>query len=102
MAANIDPRDHEREEPAWAQACQEKGVYAQWLSDLQNSFVCNFSPRLRPGAYVHGYKSVWGDSLAAFVNENVPLWIWWGNEPARQIHLSMKQYLPTKGQVEKA
>jgi hypothetical protein len=104
IANNMDERDRMREEPSWSASCRlKKGVHPQWLQDLQQSFVCNFSPGFRVGAYVNGYLSTWAKAFPAFQIANVPLWIWWGLEPSiPRDKIVMKLYLPTVQEVNQA
>jgi hypothetical protein len=91
-------------EPLWAYYCRvEKKIHPQWLQDLQETFVCNFAPGFRAGAFVNGYTNLCASTFPAFKFANVPLWIWWGNNPVppRDQKL-MKKYLPTEKEVNQA
>ena len=68
-------------EPEWITACMGEGVNRQWLSDLQNSFVCQFTPGFRAGAFVDPYRTIWAWCFPAFVATHIPLWICWRHVP---------------------
>ena len=102
IAANMSPSDSDKPEPEWVTFCRGEGGHVQWLTDLQNSFLCTFSPGFRPGAFMHGYKSSWAQAIPAFLNANVPLWIMWGQEAMKPMDVRMNVYLPTKMEVNNA
>jgi hypothetical protein len=65
--------------PSWlAYAETELGMDPVWLNELNDSFVCNFTPGFRPGAYVHASISTYKQAFVAFAVANVPLYICWG------------------------
>jgi hypothetical protein len=100
IALNMTLADSSSFQPAWVAACRVKGVNEQWLNDLQNSFVCNFSPGFRCGAYVNAYESTWAKVFPAFALAGVPLLIWWGHNPGRFADDTiMPCYLPNKDEV---
>jgi hypothetical protein len=103
IASLIDKHDHLRDEANWVKECRLQGVHPQWLEDLQRSFVCNFTPGFRVGAYVNGYLSTWAKLFPAFKTGNVPLLIWWGHNPHPIFDpVYMKHYLPRAEEVERA
>jgi hypothetical protein len=102
IAANMINSDKYTPEPEWVTACRAEGVHAQWLTDLQASFVCNFAPGLRPGAFLHGYKSCWADAIPAFLGANVPLWISWGHSSQVPMDPKMNMFLPTPNEANAA
>jgi hypothetical protein len=102
IANLMDKHDHLRDEALWVKECRLQGVHPQWLEDLQRSFICNFTPGFRVGAYVNGYLSTWASHFPAFKTGSVPLLIWWGHEPYPIRDVLMKGYLPTGEEVEKA
>jgi hypothetical protein len=102
IAGNISPLDQYKLQPEWVTACQAEGVHPQWLKDLQESFVCNFSPGMRAGAFMHGYKSCWALAIPAFVNANVPLWIFWGHSSLKPTDPKMLAYVPSADEATKA
>jgi hypothetical protein len=53
-------------------------VHAEWIANLKKSFVCDFTPGARVGAFVNAQQFRWGDHLQQFVGANVPLWFIWG------------------------
>jgi hypothetical protein len=102
IAANVSLSDKYLAEPDWVTACQNEGVHRQWLKDLQELFVCNFSPGMRCGAFMHRYKSYWGAAIPAFFHANVPLWIFWGNSPLTPIDRKLSAHRPLKEEVTEA
>lgn len=102
IAANISPADAFKPEPQWVTECREQDVHEIWLAELQRSFVCNFTPGFRAGAYVNGYDSTWARCFPAFHAAQVPLWIWWGYEPREMIDPDMLAYEPTYDEREEA
>ena len=104
IANNIEEADRMRSPPMWVLECQiAKRVHPQWLQDLQDSFVCNFSPGFRVGAYVNGYLSTWAKAFPAFKVANVPLWIWWGEVPYTvRDQVVMEKYKPRLAEVNQA
>lgn len=104
IANNMEEADRVRSQPMWVHECQTaKRVHPQWLQDLQDSFVCNFSPGFRVGAYVNGYLSTWAKAFPAFKVANVPLWIWWGEVPCTlRDQVVMEKYKPRLAEVNQA
>jgi hypothetical protein len=102
IANLMDKNDHLRDEAFWVKECRLQGVHPQWLEDLQRSFICNFTPGFRVGAYVNGYLSTWASHFPTFKTGNVPLLIWWGHDPHPVRDVLMKSYIPREGEVEKA
>jgi hypothetical protein len=102
IAVNISPLDEYSPQPEWVSACQAEGVHPQWLKDLQQSFVCNFAPGVRSGAFMYGYKTCWARAIPAFVNANVPLWIFWGHASLTPTDERMLAYRPSKDEAMKA
>jgi hypothetical protein len=100
IAANMTDRDSPGANVEWITACQREGVHAQWLADLQDSFVCNFSPGFRAGAYVFGLESPWAACIPAFQIANIPLFIVWGRKSGVPRHEDMQAYLPTDEEVK--
>jgi hypothetical protein len=49
-----------------------------WLQYLKDSIICNFSPGLRPGAFLNPYVTFWGAFLGQFTRAGVPFWLLWG------------------------
>lgn len=62
----------------WVKRMISLGVHAQWLDELQKSFVCDFRPGVRLGAFVHIGDTRWADKIPRFIQAGVPLWFWWG------------------------
>ena len=52
-----------------------------WLSELAESFVCNFTLGFRPGSYARSNICTFKQTFAAFKAANVPLFINWGFRP---------------------
>jgi hypothetical protein len=98
----MDEHDHLRDEALWVKECHLQGVHPQWLEDLQRSFICNFMPGFRVGAYVNGYLSTWVKHFPAFKTGNVPLLICWDHDPHPVPDVHMKSYRTRKEEVEKA
>lgn len=101
IALNLESESLYREH-TWVQACRENGVHSQWLEDLQASFVCDFSPGFRPGAFVNPYTTPWAQSFDAFLYTNVPLWLIWGRKEQVPMYTHMKPYVPTFEEVRQA
>jgi hypothetical protein len=102
IAANMADGDSAGLDVQWITACEHEGVHTQWLADLQDSFVCNFSPGFRAGAYVHGLQSPWAACFPAFQIANIPLFIIWGRRSGVPQHEDMQAYLPTNEEVSNA
>ena len=102
ITANMSQSDANKPEPEWVMFCREQGGHVQWLTDLQNSFLCTFSPGFRPGAFMDGYNSSWAQAIPAFRNANVPLWIIWGHKSKVPADVRMAAYLPTPVEVNNA
>jgi hypothetical protein len=103
IAINEHPSDKFCSTPRWVVECIDRGVHPQWLTLLQNSFVCDFAPGYRAGAYVNAYTSFWAWTFPAFVKSRVPIWIWWGESPVRTAdQIVMQTLLPLKEEVAEA
>lgn len=70
--------------PSWlTYAVETLGMDPVWLSAINNTFVCNFSPGFRPGSFVKASSGGFAQTYPAFEAGNVPLYINWGYNPPR-------------------
>jgi hypothetical protein len=68
--------------PDWLFYAENKlGMDPVWLSELAETFVCNFRPGFRPGSYVEARTATYKETLAAYVAGNVPLFFCWSFRP---------------------
>ncbi|KAG6896244.1 hypothetical protein C0993_008653 [Termitomyces sp. T159_Od127] len=68
--------------PSWLVFAECKlGMDSAWLSDINDSFVCDFAPGTRPGVYALYNQATYKEVFAAYVEGNVPLYICWGFKP---------------------
>jgi len=78
----------------------------QWLTDLQDSYICNLLPGMRAGLIVQPLNTGWGEYFRVFVRAGVPIWIIWGHPKdlngVRPIDPYMWKFLPCSEMIEKA
>ncbi|TFK31021.1 hypothetical protein BDQ12DRAFT_730004 [Crucibulum laeve] len=91
--------------PAWVSYIHEnEKIYSTYLDTLRKTFVGDFTPGSRVGAFVNGHQSTWGDYLPKFVNAGVALWVWWmedkGNLSASPS--IFHDYFPSQEDIERA
>ncbi|RDB19093.1 hypothetical protein Hypma_014474 [Hypsizygus marmoreus] len=68
--------------PAWIVFAEtELKMDPVWLNEINESFICNFTPGFRPGAYVRYHQATYRQTFIAFKAANVPLYICWGFRP---------------------
>jgi hypothetical protein len=89
-------------EPAWVAACKQRGICPVWLARLQETFVCDFSPGFRSGAYVDGWTTPWAIIFHAFNTTCTPLFIIWGHKSLKPKDPAMKPHVPTPEEVREA
>ncbi|KAM6490052.1 hypothetical protein JOM56_014631 [Amanita muscaria] len=87
--------------PQWVKVLQDQNIHPVWIDDLRKSFVCDFMPSFRPGAYVKAEVTKCGPLFEAFRVANVPLWISWGFQPPPSMEdlQGMLRYRPTQREV---
>lgn len=95
IAINMSPNDIDASEPEWINLChREHGINLAWLNELRSSFVCDFTPGLRPGAYINGWQSPWAAIFPSFAIMKTPLGIWWSSCTVDDPE--MYQYMPSE------
>ncbi|PPR03965.1 hypothetical protein CVT26_001217 [Gymnopilus dilepis] len=72
-----------------------------FLDMLKSSVACDFSPGIRPGAFLIPYDTLWGPLLGRFTRANVPIWLLWGDKISSKTverlgDRGMEFYLPPK------
>ena len=89
----------------WIRVMIRNGAHPNWLGLLQESFVCDFSPGIRKGAFVNPTATSWGEILPNLVKAGVPLWFWWGNTPGSgncdRLHPNLRALLPNDADLLK-
>lgn len=55
-----------------------------WFDYLQSSVVCDLSPGVRPGGFLHAYSTHWGPWLTNLCRARVNIWLVWGKEDSFQ------------------
>lgn len=74
-----------------------------WLSELAESFVCNFTPGFHPGSYVRATQAVYKQTFPAYKAANVPLFINWGFRPQTLTDDDpVWRYCPCRGEARHA
>lgn len=75
-----------------------------WLQYLKESIICDFSPGLRPGAFLDSYTTTWGFFDKNFTRACVPLWFVWGmdHQTKKPFDHEMYRLLPPDDLVERA
>ena len=78
----------------------------QWLTDLQNSYVCNLTPGMRAGLIVQPLNTGWSECFRQFVRAGVPIWIVWGHpkdlQGVRALDPSIWKFYPCVEMIEVA
>lgn len=90
--------------PDWLVYAENKlGMDPDWLSQLAETFVCNFTPGFRPGCYVRGGTYVRAEVLPAYVAANVPIFFCWGFRPQYLLDNSpVWRYRPCRAEGRRA
>jgi hypothetical protein len=98
---NFQPGDVTAAQPSWIKVCNdEQGVNIGWLNNLRDSFVCDFTPGFRPGAYVNAWQTRWASVFPVFLETKIPLWIWWGpNNDLSVVDTDIMKYQPSSSDM---
>jgi hypothetical protein len=90
--------------PDWLFYAETKlGMDPVWLSELAESFVCNFTPGFRPGCYVRAGTYVRKEVFPAYVVANIPVFFSWGFRPRYLLDNSpVWRYRPCRAEGRRA
>ena len=79
IANNIDGPDGDLPVPSWFHDLTDKGVHPQYLHNIQNSIIGDFTLD-RAGVLIDPYSWKWKGQLSALIRARVPIWIHWGEK----------------------
>ncbi|KAG6819598.1 hypothetical protein H0H93_010367 [Arthromyces matolae] len=105
IAVDTVNHPHSKEDPPSWLSFAEKDLRLNiaWLNDIHQSFICDYTPGLRPGIYTYHNNIAYKQFFPAFILANVPLFICWGfRPPEMSVHDVMWRYRPTKREAKAA
>ncbi|KAG6808876.1 hypothetical protein H0H87_012344, partial [Tephrocybe sp. NHM501043] len=91
------------EVPSWLEFAVKQGQDPIFVNEIAQSFVCDFSPRTRPGICMMSYQRGYRRTIDAFVAANAPIYICWGFRPPTMYpNDHMWQWRPTHREAKDA